>query len=202
MEDFWHPHTSVASLAKRVWVHGFLAGLGVVAAAFLVWVMVRGIHAPPGSQDSTVTVSLSETQPNETSEIATVPPVTGITSPVSDQAALLKTQVAQILDGVKEANQAKNLAQLLGLYSSTFPELPQKAQKISRSWETCTYPKMGFVIDEIKPLPDSRVFARVTWNIQVEDLQTKNLREVTRTYSVWFVNESGAWRIQALKKAE
>jgi hypothetical protein len=47
MEDFWHPHTSVASLAKRVWVHGFLAGLGVVAAAFLVWVMVRGIHAPP-----------------------------------------------------------------------------------------------------------------------------------------------------------
>ncbi len=200
MEDFWHPPTSIAHLAKRVWLQGFLAGLAVVLVITMVWVLVRGIQAPPPPQDSGTTPPLSPT--DQAPPTSTVTPKAVTSAPSLNTPAALKTQVEEVLARIKEANQNKNLAQLLALYSTTFPELPEKAQKIARSWQTCNYPKMGFLLEELKPLPDARVFARVTWDIQVEDLQTKNLKEITRTYLVWFVNESGAWRIQALKKAE
>jgi hypothetical protein len=200
MEDFWHPHTSIAHLAKRVWLQGFLAGLGVVVAISMVWVLVRGIPAPSTPQDSAATVF--PPQAEQASKISAVPPITETSFPPSDTATVLKTHVEEVLARVKQANQNKNLAQLLILYSPTFPELSQKTQKIARSWETYNYPKMEFLIEELKPLTDSRVFARVTWDIQMEDLQTKNFKEVTRTYLVWFIKESGDWRIQSLKKAE
>jgi hypothetical protein len=199
MEDYWHPSTSSAHLAKRVWVHGFIVGLGVVAAIFLVWVLVRSIHVPLGPQDSAATISLSQT--HQDSQIGTVPRVTGTSSPLANTTAVLETQVEKVLARIKEANQKKDLSQLLTLYSPTFPELRMKVQEISRSWVTCNYPKMDFLVQEVKLLSDARVFARVIWHIQVEDLQTKKLRKVSRIYLVWFTNESGEWRIQALKKA-
>jgi hypothetical protein len=201
MEDFWHPHNSIAHLAKRLWVHGFLAGLGVVLVVALIWVLVRVVLSPLFPQCTAGTFSSSPTQPSQNSQISTVPPVTRTSQQLSGPVAVLKTQLGKVLERLKEANQKKDLSQLLTLYSPAFPELPEKAQQIARSWVTCNYPKMEFLLQEVKPLPDGRVFARITWDIQVEDLQTKNSRDVTRTYLVWFVNESGGWRIQALKKA-
>jgi hypothetical protein len=200
MEDYWHPHNSIAHLAKRVWLQGFLAGLGLVLVISMVWVLVRAIQGPPTSQDSAATISLSQT--DQAPQISPVPPKTVTSSPPSDPAVVLRTQVEEVLARIKKANQEKNLAQLSTLYSPTFPELAKKTHKIAQSWETCSYPKMEFRLNEVKPLADNRVFARVTWDIQMEDLQTKHLRDITRTYLVWFVNESGEWRIQSLKKAE
>ncbi len=135
MEDLWHPHTSIAHLAKRLWVQGFLAGLGCVLLIVIVWALVRRIDTPPTPQESAATISLP--QAGQASQTNTVPPITGTSLPSSDTAAVLKTQVAEVLTQVKEADQKKNLGQLLALYSSTFPDLQKKAEKITRSWEKC-----------------------------------------------------------------
>ncbi|MFZ5447896.1 MAG: hypothetical protein ACOZFS_04580 [Thermodesulfobacteriota bacterium] len=202
MEDFWHPHNSIAHLAKRLWVQGFLAGVGVVLVISFIWLSVRGVHAPPSPNDIPGTFPHAPpTQPSQNSPISTVPPPIETPQQLSGLAAVLKTQMEKVLERVKEANQKKDLDQLLTLYSLNFPELSRKAQHFSRTWVTCNYPKMEFLINEVKPLPDGRVFARVTWDIRVEDVQTKNSKELTKTYLVWFVRESGEWRIQALKKA-
>ncbi len=201
MEDFWHPHTSTAHLVKRLWVHGFLVGLGSVAVILLVWVLIRGIHGPPSPRDSAATISFSQTRPHQAPKIGAVPTVTSTSSPISNPTVILRTQVEQVLERVRAANQNKDLSQLLTLYSPTFSELPKKTQEIARAWVTCNYPKMEFLIKEVKLLPDARVFAQVIWHIQVEDRKTKNLREVTRDYLLWLIKESGEWRIQALQKA-
>ena len=44
-----------------------------------------------------------------------------------DSTAQLKSQLAQVLAGIKEANQKKDLSQLLSQYSPNFPQLQQRA---------------------------------------------------------------------------
>ncbi|MEJ2673319.1 MAG: hypothetical protein P8168_14195 [Deltaproteobacteria bacterium] len=197
MEDYYYHHHSKVQLAKRVWIHGFVVGLGVVSAIFLLWVLIRGIHAPP---TSTVKNSPFQTQSRQTPQASRIPSAKEISPSLTPTGVALKTQLKKVLSGIKEANQSKNLNQLLAFYSRRFPELPQRAQKIARSWENINFSKLKFRIAQVKPLPDDRVFTRVIWDFQMEDPLTKNLREVTRTYLVWFVNESGEWRIQAIKK--
>jgi ketosteroid isomerase-like protein len=200
MEDSWHPNTSITHLAKRFWINGFLAGLGVVAVIFMVWMLVR--EFPPRSTSGGATAIIAS--PSQTRQ--TAPPDPNSSKPAASApcpvtAAVLKTQLEEVLGHIKAANQRKDLDQLLTFYSPTFPDLPGRAQIIAQSWQTCDFPKMEFQIEEVKPLADDRAFARVNWDIRVEDTRTKKQKKVTRAYLVWFVNESGEWRIQALKKA-
>ena len=67
-----------------------------------------------------------------------------------DSSAKLESQLAQVLDGIKEANQKKDLPQLLSHYSPNFPHLQQRAQNISKTWKIYDYPKMDFEITEVR----------------------------------------------------
>jgi hypothetical protein len=202
MEDSWHPSTSITYLAKRIWVNGFLAGLGVVLVIVMGWVLVWGVYPRTASQNAAIDTLPPLTQAIQNTQPGIVPPPMGAQTPFLDTSVDLKAQLEAVLGRIKEANQKKDLDGLLAVYSTTFPELPKRARIIAHSWQTCNFPEMGFLIEEIKPLPDGRVFARVNWDIRVEDSHTKNLKKVTRAYLVWFVNESGEWRIQTLKKVE
>ncbi len=201
MEDYWHSNALMEHLAKRIFLRGFLFGLVFVSAIFLVWVLVRGIHAPPTPKVSPVKNSPFPTQPGQNSRVSAIPPVKAPSPPLTPTTVVLKTQLEKVLAGVKEANQKKNLNQLMTFYSRTSPELRHRTQQIARSWGSSKFSKLDFRVEEVKPLPDARVFARAVWNIRVGDPRTKKIKEITRTYLVWFVNESGEWRIQAIKKA-
>ncbi len=201
MEDYLHSHSPMGHLAKHIWMRGFLFGLVVVSAIFLVWVLVWGIHAPPTSQGSPVKNAPLPTQPGQSSRVSAIPPVKATSPPLTPATVVLKTQLEKVLAGVKEANQKKNLNQLMTFYSRSSPELRKRAQQNFRSWGGSKFSKLDFRVEEVKPLPDARVFARVVWNIQVGDPRTKKIKGITRTYLVWFVNEFGEWRIQAIKKA-
>jgi hypothetical protein len=201
MEDSWHPSTSITYLAKRIWVNGFLAGLGVVLVMVMGWVLVWGVHPRANSQNAADTALPALTQAIQNTRPGIVPPP--MSASTCDASPMdLKIQLEAVLGHIKEANQKKDLDRLLTFYSPTFPELSKRIRVIAHSWQSCNFPKMGFSIEEVKPLSDARVFVRVRWDIQVEDARTKNLKKMTKSYLVWFVNESGEWRIQALKKVE
>ena len=91
--------------------------------------------------------------------------------------ATLEAELSGVLAKLEEANQKKDLQQLLSLYSPSFPDLPQKAQEISRSWASYDYLSLNFKLTEIKsPTPDS-ASARVTWKIKTRQRQTQKIKD-------------------------
>jgi hypothetical protein len=178
---------------KHIWIHGFVLGVGCVLIGFLIWFFLTGTpSSPPSHQEAQP--PQAQTQPDKGPPVA--PPV------AADPSALLKGQLAQVLAGIGEANQKKDLAQLLSYYSPNFPRLPQRAQHISESWKIYDYPKMDFQIKEISLLDDTTALARVTWNVEAQNLRTRQNKTVLKIYLIRFVRESGQWRVKALDKAD
>jgi hypothetical protein len=178
---------------KRFWVHGFIWGIVIVIFGLVVWFFMGGgsstsvpHHAKPG--------------PPVKAPPAQAPAVGTKIAPLSKPPAApaLKNQLSQVLDGIKRANQQKDLAKLLSYYSPNFPRLTNRAQNISKSWKTYNYPKMDYEIKGVKRLNADTALARVTWNVEAQYIGTQKSKNISKTYQIKFVRESGHWRIEAM----
>ncbi len=182
---------------KSLWFHGLGPVLGLVLVSYLLWFIVhgraffatsgKGVEAPP-------------VQALPAPEAAAAPPIAAKvpTAPAPD----LRSQLEQVLAGIREANQKRDLSQLLSYYSPNFPQLTQRTQGISKAWRIYNYPKMAFEIQEIKPVTDNTAVARVTWLIEAQNISTMKQQNISRTYWITFSRESGQWQISALAKAD
>ena len=192
--------SALQALLKRLWIHGFLAGVGVLCVVLLICYFIWGWpFATPESPEDT------QPTPTQALEAPVIPPAPGLETPPSPRAAVsppatLEAELSGVLDKLEEANRKKDLQQLLSLYSPSFPDLPQKAQEISRSWASYDYLSLNFKLTEIKtPTPESAT-ARVTWKIKARQRQTQKIKDTTKVYLVSFTRESDQWRIQDLQK--
>lgn len=187
---------------KNIWIHGFVLGVGVVLIGSLVWFFIRGMPSSPpssiGEKASEVQAPQVEAQPGKGLPVG--PAVTS-QAPV-DSPAVLKSELAQVLTGIKEANQKKSLPQLLSHYSPNFPQLQQRVQNISKTWKIYDYPKMDFEITEVRFLASKTAEARVTWKVEARNISTLKNENISKTYLIRFARESGQWRVKALDKAE
>jgi hypothetical protein len=184
---------------KRLRVLGLLLGTALVLIGLLTWSLTRGTAVCPQPDQKTDQVQQGPSSPEPSAADApqvSPPPV------AVEPTAGPKSQIEKVLTGIKEANQKKDLPQLLSYYSSNFPQLPQKAQNFSKDWKVYNYPKMEFEIEDIKLVADNNAVVKVTWNVKVQNISTKKDKNISKTYLVRFVKESGHWRIKALKKAE
>ncbi len=179
-------------------LRNFLVGTGLILIGFLVWVWLLRTPVPPTSEPKKGPLQQIQPRPEPTTAAG---PRTGLQAPAAPAAAL-QSQIEQVLSGIREANQKKDLSQLLSYYSPNFPQLPQRAQSISKDWKVYDYPKMDFEIKELRLLADNTAVAKVTWNVEVRNLSTKKTKNVSKTYLTRFVKESGQWRIQALDKRD
>ena len=130
-----------------------------------------------------------------------MPPPAAAKGP-AESTPTLENQLAQVLDGIREANQKKDLAELLIHYSPNFPQLQQRVQQISKAWKIYDYPKMDFEIAEVKTLADKTAQARVTWNVETQNITTLKNNTIVRTYVIQFGKESNQWRIISLQPQE
>ena len=183
---------------KRFQFLGPLLGAGLVLIGFLTWSLTSGTAPPPQPDKPMVQVQPVPDQPE---------PTAPATSKIGSQVAAhptadLKSQIEKVLTGIKEANQKKDLPQLLSYYSSNFAQLPQRAQTFSKNWKVYNYPQMEFEIKEVKLVADNNAAVKVAWNVEVQNITTKKQKEISKTYLVRFVKESGHWRIKALGKVE
>jgi hypothetical protein len=179
---------------KRFRLPGFLLGVGFVLIGFLAWFFLSGTPSAPTSIKGEKAPP-PQAQPDKNASAAASKVPAGST-------AVLKSQLEQVVSGIRDANQKKDLSQLLSHYSSNFPQLPQRAQDISKTWRIYDYPKMEFEIKEARLLNENTAVARVTWNVEVQNISTLKNKNVSKTYLIRFVRESGQWRINALDKAE
>jgi hypothetical protein len=173
---------------------GFLLGAGFVLIGFLAWLSLSGPLPAPTS------VKGEKPPPPQAQPDNKAPTATSKTP--AESTALLKNQLEQVLSEIREANQKKDLSQLLSHYSPNFPQLPQRAQNISKIWKIYDYPKMTFDIKEVRLLADNAALVRVTWDVEVQNISTLKNKNISKTYLIRFVKESGQWRIKALDKVE
>ena len=183
-------------LRKHFWSRGFVLVSGLALLAFLAWFFVRETPSPlTSSKGETVPQTQVLSEPSASAD-RQVPSVS------ADANALLQNQLAQVIAAIKDANQKKDLSQLLSHYSANFPQLTQRAQTISKNWKIYDYPKMELEIKEIKRLADDAALARVTWEVEAINISTQKSRNISKTYMIRFVRESDQWRIIALDSAE
>jgi hypothetical protein len=179
---------------KHIWAHGFLIGLILGGLGFLAYYFVVTIPSPPEINPSR---PFAEAQPKQI-----LPSDLKATSLApSNSVASLETELSQVFDGIKETNQKKDLDQLLSFYSPNYPQLSKKAQSIKRSWKFFDYQDMAFKVQEIKLLTENTVSAWVTWDVVAKNLETHKVKNISKTYQVTFVKESGQWHILGLKNA-
>ena len=187
---------------KHISIYGFMLGVGVVLIGFLVWWFVLGTSTSPpsitGEETAKVEAPQVEAQPGKGLPVG--PAVTSQASAGSP--AGLKSELVQVLAGIKEANQKKALPQLLSHYSPNFPQLQQRVQNISKTWKIYDYPKMDFEITQVRLLAGKTAEARVTWKVEARNINTLKNENISKTYLVRFAKESGQWRIKAMDKAE
>jgi hypothetical protein len=183
---------------KRLSIYGFVLGAGVVVIGVLIWFSLPGPPASLGGKAADIQVPPGQTQAGEGLSVPPAAPakVTAESTPT------LQDQLAQVLDGIREANQKKDLAQLLSHYSPNFPQLQQRVQQISKTWKIYDYPKMDFEIAEVRILADKTAQARVTWNVEAKNINTLKNKNFLKTYLIRFANESGQWRIKSLQQVE
>jgi hypothetical protein len=157
--------------------------------------------SPPsltGGKAAEVQVPHRETQPGKDLSMG---PAAAAKVP-AESSATLESQVAQVLAGIREANQKKDLSQLLSHYSPNFPQLQQRVQYISKTWKIYDYPKMDFKITEVRLLANKTAQARVTWNVEAQNISTLKNKTIVKTYLVRFGRESSQWRIKSLQQEE
>ncbi len=182
---------------KPLWRRGLLLGLGLAFLGLLVWFGLYGMPvAPTGKQGEA-------TPPAESPPAQSPPAESSVVLQGQEQStAKLITQLEQVIAGIREANQKKDLPQLLSHYSPNFPQLTQRARSISKAWKIYDYPKMTFEIKDVKLLAENTAVARVTWDTEVRNISTQKSQNISKTYVTRFVMEAGQWRIKALEEAE
>jgi hypothetical protein len=182
---------------NRTWARSLMVGLGFLLIGFLIWVSYR------------VILPSIFTKGRETKQVQTRPQQTALTSPQPQPAAppetptaSLKSQLEQVIAGIREANQKKDLPQLLSHYSSNFPQLTQRAQTISKAWKIYDYPRMDFKVHEVRLLSDNKANAKVRWHVEAKKPNALTTKSISNTYLINFVKESGQWRILSAEPAK
>ncbi len=175
---------------NRAWARRLLLGLGFLLIGFLVWVFFG--RTLPSTFKEDRESKQAQTQPQPGAQPHPSPPAT---APAQVQADSLENQLKQVITEIREANQKKDLPQLLSHYSSNFPQLPQRTQAISKAWKMYDYPRMDFEVHEVRLLSNNRAKARVTWQVEVKKIHDLTVKRTSNTYLINFVKESGQWRI-------
>jgi hypothetical protein len=194
-EDFHDP--ALMTHVKRLWIHGFMAGLAMVliilALTYFIWGWPWGA-SPEGPEEGTI-AQAPATPAAPSNQTTSGPPATA-----AGTRATLKIELEAVLARLVEAHRHKDLPSLLSLYDPAFLGLPQKAEEISRTWEIYDYQSLRFRIEEIRNQSPSKVTARVVWEAETKNRATQEIRKVNVVYLAEFSNESGRWLIRSLEK--
>ena len=186
------PDSPLLAHVKRLWIHGFLAGLAVVLVILSLWYFIWGwpLGSAPEGQE--------EAKPN----LSQAPAPAAPPAATNDRSAVtLKEELEAVLAKLAAANRDKDLPLVLSLYDPTFPDLQQKAEEISRTWKIYDYRSLRFRIEEIRSQSPGNASARVIWEAETRNRFTYEIKELNKIYQVWFTNDSGQWRIKSLEKA-
>jgi hypothetical protein len=131
-----------------------------------------------------------------------VKPVVDPMSPATESlptVEVLKKQLEELLQNMREAQLKKDLDRYMKFYSRNFPDLNKKRQMTLKNWDLYNYLELEFKLEDVKLLITGNALALVTWNIKYQNANSEESNNFTQTFKVWFSNEANKWRIDKLE---
>ena len=197
MADQNHLPSPLPGLVKRLWLNGFLAGIGVLIAILLIWSFIWGWPWGTTIKQENVRPPISQAPANLAAPPAPVSEAAPPSGATAKPSATLKAELEGVLARLDEANEKKDLSQLLSVYDPAFPDLVRKTEEISRTWKIYDYRSIRFHIEEISSPSPNDALARVIWEVETKNRSTQKIRKFNITYQVRFTKALGQWRIKA-----
>jgi hypothetical protein len=114
-------------------------------------------------------------------------------------AAVLKDQLAEPLNQLREAQLKKDISRYTQAFAPDFPDFDKRRQKTLAVWEAYDYSGLDFELAEIKLLDADHAQAAVTWKLHIQQKVTQTAKSETQSYKVWFAKDAGKWRISNLE---
>ncbi len=198
----------VAVNARRApsWVIALLGGsaLAVLLAAwwlFLSKTPPRFAAVPPIPLESELKSSTIDSQPT-TAQPSPVPANSDQVAPKQESlptSEVLKQELEELLQNMREAQLKKDLDQYLSYYSTNFPDLDKKRQITAKNWELYDYLDLEYKIDEVKLLITGNASALVTWKIKYRNKGSEDVKYITQKFNIMLSNDSNKWRIRKLE---
>jgi hypothetical protein len=183
-----------------------LVGASVLVIFLGIWWFVRGNQQTRLPTTCSVLGVNEKKAPAPNPQVLTpAPAVKPVVSPISPATEslptveVIKKQLEDLLQNMREAQLKKDLDRYMQFYSSNFPELDRKRQVTRKNWDLFNYLDLKFKIDEVKLLITGKALAQVTWNIKYQNADSDELKRFTQTLKVWFSNEADKWRIDKLE---
>jgi len=200
MADQNHLPSPLQAHVKRLWLNGFLAGIGVLIAILLIWSFIWGWPWGTTKKQENVRPPLSQAPANPAAPPAPVSEATPPPGATAKPSATLKAELEAVLARLTEANEKKDLSQLLSVYDPAFPDLVRKTEEISRTWTIYDYRSIRFHLEEISSPSPNDALARVIWEVEARNRSTQKIKNFSITYQVRFTKALGQWRIKASAK--
>jgi len=190
---------------KNPWLWAALIGAGLIIA-LLPWLFISG--TPPPRRPGTPPPKITEEKPPVSPPAPAAPAVpvpkaaegeaaSPPDSPIS--APVLKTQLEELLNRLKEAHLKKDISHYIQVFSPIFPDLEMRRQKTLAVWQAYDYLSLDFDLTDVKLLDADHAQAKVTWNLKLQQKASQTGKTETQTYKVWFAKDAGAWRVSNLE---
>ena len=189
---------------KNPWVLGLLVLAGLLIAVipwfFISWTTPSSAPVAPSPQvvvQKPLTVAPFQVYPAPVSPTGDGVVYPDFETPLS--AVVLKTQITKVLNQLREAQLNKNISLYSQVFAPNFPDFDQRRQKTLAVWDAYDFNSMDFELKEVKVLEHDQAFARVTWNLNVQQRSNQTSKLETQYYKVWFSKDGGKWRISNLE---
>ncbi len=200
---------------RKPWVWGLLAGAGLIIA-LLPWLFLSSAPTPPAPAPPVPKVIVEKPKAPLSPAPAPVAPVAlapaapepgpqareggappALETPLS--AAVLKDQLAELLNQLREAQLKKDISQYAQAFAPNFPDFDKRRQKTLAVWEAYDYLGLDFELAEVKLLDADHAQATVTWKLDIQQKTNSTAKSETQSYKVWFSKDAGKWRISNLE---
>ena len=97
---------------------------------------------------------------------------------------------------------AKDINLFFDAYSPTFPNLAEKKAGLLRTWQKYNYLDLNFNLASIQKKDAHTIVAEVACDTTLEDILSKNKRNLESNFNIYFSNVSGKWLIQGLTEGK
>ena len=129
-------------------------------------------------------------------------PATIVETPPPAAALVERQEIQGILDQLRKAQLAKDINLFFDAYSPTFPNLAEKKAGLLRTWQKYNYLDLNFNLANIQKQDAHTIVAEVACDTTLEDVLSKDKRNLASNFNIYFSNVSGKWLIQGLTEGK
>jgi hypothetical protein len=178
---------------RLMWRQLFVIWAVVIVLGISVFFVVRK-SSPPSHVDTQQLTGLEQPAFNPLIEaVSQAPPSQAA---LKSRVMLEGEKVREILEQIRKAQLNKDINLFMNAYAPSFPNLSQKKGSVLKTWQQYDYLDLRFHIKDIQQKDAQTIIARVSWDITLQDVQSRKKRNLVKNFTVHFSNCSGKWLLQ------